>query len=107
MKTDSIYHIVTQAQWALQQSNNYYTQASLLAEGFIHCSTAEQLQPTIQRYYAAEQQVVVLTINPALLTVPLKYELAPSVGELFPHVYGVINMVAIIKVQICKVASNS
>ncbi len=100
MKNIIIYHIVTVTEWELQCNTTTYTHASLLTEGFVHASTAEQLTATIQRYYANEKQVVVLHLNTTKLTAPLLYELAPSVNQLFPHIYGLINKDAIEKVEI-------
>jgi uncharacterized protein (DUF952 family) len=94
-----IYHIVTLASWEAQLVNDFYIHESLDTEGFIHASTAAQLEATIQRYYADCEKVIVLTIDTNLLTAELKYELAPSVNELFPHLYGRLNKSAIVHVE--------
>lgn len=72
------------------------------AEGFIHCSTADQVQGVLERYYAGRKELLKLTIDPARLSSPLKFELAPSVNEEFPHVYGPINPEAVISVEEVK-----
>jgi uncharacterized protein (DUF952 family) len=94
-----IYHIVTLTEWELQKNNPTYIHTSLANEGFIHCSTANQLVATINRYYANEKSVFVLHIDIEKLNPELKYELAPSVNQLFPHIFGEINREAIIKVE--------
>ena len=38
-------------------------------------------------------------INEEKLTAVLKYELAPSVNEAFPHIYGMLNLDAVVKVE--------
>jgi uncharacterized protein (DUF952 family) len=43
--------------------------------------------------------LVKLIIDTEELSSPLKYELAPSVNENFPHVYGVINLEAVVAVE--------
>jgi uncharacterized protein (DUF952 family) len=103
MTNEYIYHIVTLTQWELQKNEQIYIHPSLAAEGFIHASTAEQLQATIQRYYANEKSVIVLKIEVAKLKNTLKYELAPSTNQLFPHIFGVLNMDAVVELRQVKV----
>ncbi len=99
MQDQYIHHIVTTAQWDLQKNNNTYIHDSLATEGFIHASTAAQLAATIQRYYANEEKVIVLTIDVTKIEPELVYELAPSVNEYFPHIFGELNMDAVVKVE--------
>lgn len=92
------YHIVTPAQWALFADSIYYEAESLHTEGFIHASTAEQLEATMNRYYKGQPTVLLLKIESAKLSAELKYELAPSVNEYFPHIYGQLNKDAIVNI---------
>ncbi|MFN8889124.1 MAG: DUF952 domain-containing protein, partial [Cyclobacteriaceae bacterium] len=77
------------------QSN--YSVSSLETEGFIHCSTHDQIEGTLQRFFVGQQNLVLLHIEPSRLNHPLKYEEAD--GKMFPHVYGPINREAIVKVE--------
>ena len=90
-----IYHITTKQNWlqALQDGN--YTSPSLFTEGFIHNCTETQVDAVLQRYYAGQNDLVKLHINETKLTAELKYELAPSVNEEFPHIFGPINIDAV------------
>ena len=93
----SIYHIVTPKSWEAQRDMDIYEHASLEAEGFIHCSYAGQIDGVLERYYKGIEKVLVLTIDPALLTSKLVEE--PSTGgEIYPHIYGKINREAILEV---------
>ena len=49
--------------------------------------------------YKNENNLVKLTIDPSKLKSELKYELAPSVNEWFPHVFGPINVEAVVAVE--------
>lgn len=98
-----IYHIVTLTEWELQKNNTHYTHPSLLVEGFIHTSTKEQLAATIKRYYANEEKVVVLTIDSSKVQPEIKYELAPSINQLFPHLFGELNLDAVVEVKVLVV----
>ncbi len=93
-----IYHIVTPEVWAKVKDENEYEAESLATEGFIHCSYRNQLDGVLERYYANQSKVVVLHINPHLLTANLVAE--PSTGgEVYPHVYGKINKAAIVETE--------
>ena len=93
-----IYHVTTKEEWIIVQVNDYYEAPSLAIEGFIHCSTANQVQGVLERYFTGKTNLVKLVIDTTLLSNELKYELAPSVNEEFPHVYGTINLDAVIEV---------
>ena len=90
-----IYHVTTKKNWETALHNGSYITPSLATEGFIHNSTMEQVAGVLLRYYAGQTDLVLLHINEKKLTAELKYELAPSVNEMFPHIYGAINLEAI------------
>ena len=101
-----IYHITSRSAWNEARSRGDYRAESLETEGFIHCSTEEQLVPVAQKFYPGQQGLLLLVIEPALLESDLKWEPPadnvppPGVpeGDLFPHIYGPINLDAIVKV---------
>jgi uncharacterized protein (DUF952 family) len=95
-----IYHITGRKEWEEALSKGYYEAPSLATEGFIHCSEENQVAGVLDRYFKTAADLVKLSIDPDKLTSELKYELAPSVNEKFPHVYGPINLVAVIHVEI-------
>jgi uncharacterized protein (DUF952 family) len=99
MTNEYIYHIVTVIEWDLQKNNKTYIHPSLQLEGFIHCSTLEQLKPTIGRYYAKEAKVIVLKIDVVKIEPELMYELAPSVNQYFPHIFGELNLSAVVEIE--------
>ena len=100
-----IYHVVTEANWqnALQTAGSggqgFYEAESLAKEGFIHTSKAEQVARVLERYYKNQSNLFLLHIDETKLTAPLKYELAPSVNEEFPHIFGQLNLDAVVKVE--------
>ena len=93
-----IYHITTNSEWAEAMQKGFYVAPSLATEGFIHCSEEKQVKGVLERYYVGKKDLVKLVIDPDKLESPLKYELAPSVNESFPHVYGTINIDSVIDV---------
>jgi uncharacterized protein (DUF952 family) len=91
-----IYHLVTPAAW--KAAVEEYRADSLDTEGFIHCSFAEQVARSANRFYASADELLVLHIDPQHLSSPLKVEAAGS-GEAFPHVHGPINRAAVLRVE--------
>jgi uncharacterized protein (DUF952 family) len=101
-----IYHITSLKAWREALQRGDYRAESLETEGFIHCSTATQVLPVAERYYFGRGRMLLLAIDPSLLSSDLKWE-RPSGGgpppgvpedDLFPHVYGPVNLDAIVRV---------
>ena len=97
MESSYIYHITTTAAWEQALLEGAYTADSLAIEGFIHCSTADQVAGVLDRYYKGQTNLVKLTINKSKVTSPLIFELATSINEVFPHIHGPINVSAVVK----------
>jgi uncharacterized protein (DUF952 family) len=93
-----IYHIATLEDWVLHHNNATYQPQGYLKEGFIHCSTKEQVSGVLERYYAGVNNLILLHIDETKLAAELKYEEATN-KELFPHVFGPINKEAIVRME--------
>lgn len=93
-----IYHIVSAADWAKQESQPSYEAASLPTEGFIHLSTKEQVAGTLSRYYQHVPDLLLLYVDTDKLTSNLHYELATN-QESFPHLYGPLNKEAVVQIE--------
>lgn len=90
-----LYHLVAQATWDAQRDDTApYSPPSLAAEGFVHCSYADQLLATAARYYAGRGDLVVLRIDRKKLTAEVRDE--PVRDTSFPHVYGAIDRAAVV-----------
>ena len=94
-----IYHVTKKDDWDKALQQGFYQAASLATEGFIHTSTLPQVTGVLERYYKKQAGLILLHIDESKLTAPLKYELAPSVNEMFPHIFGPINIDAVIKIE--------
>lgn len=97
-----IYHITTVEEWQNAKEKGSYAAPSLFTEGFIHCSTEGQVNGVLQRYFAGKTALLRLTIDTEKLHSPLKFEMAPSVNEEFPHVFGPVNLDAVISINTLK-----
>ena len=101
-----IYHITRRKVWQIALSMGHYLAESLAAEGFIHCSTRSQVLPVAENFYKGQGGLILLGIEPTRLTSTLRWELPSdgtpppgvSEGDLFPHIYGPINLDAVVSV---------
>ena len=87
-----IYHITTPAAWQKGQLAGRYEPEGFELEGFIHCSKQEQIVGVGERYYAGQSGLLILGINPDKLTAKLVFENLIGGDELFPHIYGPLNL---------------
>jgi uncharacterized protein (DUF952 family) len=100
-----ILHITTRKDWENSTLEGEYSAPSLLSEGFIHCSTFIQTLDTANIFFKGQDGLVLLCIDENKLKSECKYENPtgggnhyPNVGKSFPHIYGPININAVIKV---------
>lgn len=94
-----IYHLATEKDWEAAMSRGTYKIPSLASEGFIHCSTREQLMESARLHFAEHQRLVVLHIVEKRVKELLKWEPSRE-GALFPHIYGPIPVEAIEDLEI-------
>jgi uncharacterized protein (DUF952 family) len=61
-------------------------------DGFVHLSSAAQLAGTLERHFAGQSGLVLLTLETARLPqAALRWE-ASRDGQLFPHLYGPLDV---------------
>jgi len=90
-------HICQPEDWQSALQSGGYAPASIQSEGFIHCSTPDQLLEVANHFYHPIPGLIVLWISPPLVQPEIRWE---AVGDaLFPHIYGVLNLEAVIKVS--------
>jgi len=92
-----IYHIVSEEKWNKAVQRGVYLGDSLETEGFIHASEIDQVVEVANSLFAGQEHLIILVIDKDKLTVPVKYE-DPGNGELFPHIYGPLNLDAVVDV---------
>lgn len=90
-----ILHIITKKDWQTAVAAGEYRAASLESEGYIHCSTLDQVLLPANERYTGQSDLILLTIDPTKLTAKLVYEDCYESGEQFPHIYGPLNLDAV------------
>ncbi|MFB2892508.1 DUF952 domain-containing protein [Aerosakkonemataceae cyanobacterium BLCC-F50] len=89
-----ILHITQESQWEQAKLTGIYYNNTLDTEGFIHCSTIQQIERTANKFFANQTGLVLLCIESEKVPAEIKYE---AVGEeKFPHIYGALNIDAVI-----------
>ena len=94
-----LYHITSAAEAREAGKTGVYEPAAFAREGFIHCSYAYQVAATANRIFRGRPDLVLLEIDPAGLDCPVVDENLEGGVELFPHIYGRLNMSAVIRVR--------
>lgn len=93
--TIHIFHLAEPAEWV--RSTDVYSPPSVEEEGFVHCSTADQLPVVARERYIDHNGLILLTVDPdALDHETLVYEDVYGEGEEFPHVYGPLPTSAVV-----------
>ena len=99
-----LFHLSLVDDWAAAQRTGEITDStrdmSLAEEGYIHCSFADQVAGVARRFYGDLDTVVLLRIDPALVTSPVVVEDLVGSGVEFPHVYGPIPVAAVVDAQV-------
>ena len=92
-----VYHIATVADWDRRDGD--YRPTGWESEGFVHFSGPDQLVATANRRFAGRRDLVLLTVEPSRLGSPLVWEDSYGSGTEFPHVYGSIELDAVVAVS--------
>ncbi|SFA97677.1 Uncharacterized conserved protein, DUF952 family [Poseidonocella pacifica] len=82
-----IYKIFRADEWAAFDAAGETAGAPIdLSDGYIHFSTEDQLQGTLDKHFAGESDLWLLALDPDALGPALRWEPARG-GALFPHLY--------------------
>jgi uncharacterized protein (DUF952 family) len=94
-----IYHITRREDWDTTQNNGEYRADSLATQGFIHFSLKYQIVRVADTIYRGQPDLVLLCVDENQLDADMRFEPPdPTIpahhytGELFPHLYGALNL---------------
>lgn len=99
-----ILHIAERDRWETESRTGTYTASTLGQElrdvGFIHCSLTEQVRSTLTNFYRdSPEPLVLLEIETDLLDEEWRFDPVPATGQDFPHLYGALNVDAVVRVS--------
>jgi len=91
-----VVHVCSKAEWTAAQVIGSYEPSSLKTEGFIHLSKPDQILRVANQFFSTQKDLVLLWIHAARLSAELRWESPPLTdpnhGEMFPHLYGSLNL---------------
>jgi uncharacterized protein (DUF952 family) len=99
MTAPTAFKVLTAQQWADFERERVFRGAPVdIADGYIHLSTAGQLEATIAKYFAGQNGLMIAEVDLACLGDSVRWEPARG-GDLFPHIYAELPMHAVIGLQ--------
>lgn len=102
----ALYKIVPAALWRAAERDGIFRGSPIdRRDGFIHFSTAAQVEETAAKHFADKRDLVLLHVDATKLGDKLKWELARG-GALFPHLYGDLDLKAVTKVDSLPLGSD-
>lgn len=101
-----IYKICRAGEWRdAEQAGAFRGAAIDLEDGYIHFSSGEQVAETAARHFAGCDDLVLVAVAAAALGAALKWEPSRG-GALFPHLYGVLTLDAVLWVKPLPLGGN-
>ena len=94
-----VYHMLEPQDWHAACSKGYYEAASLKSEKFIHFSHLNQVERVANLFYQNLEQMLLLEVDPTLCSAKWIEEDSEGTGELFPHLYGVLEVSAVKRIH--------
>jgi uncharacterized protein (DUF952 family) len=95
---DTILHIARRVDWETARTHPPYHADSLKTDSFIHCSTVEQVLKPANEMFHGQTGLVLLVIDTAKVQADIVYEDCYETGLEFPHIYGPLNVDAVVKI---------
>jgi len=99
-----LFHIVSVADWVGRAET--YAPSSFDADRFIHCSKSNQIEAVAKRLFRGRADLLLLTIDPNRVHAPIRYENLEGGDEQFPHIYGPLNVDAVVTVRALRVSEE-
>ena len=93
------FKVLTAQQWADFERERVFRGAPVdIADGYIHLSTAEQLEDTLAKHFAGQTELMIAEVDLICLGDAIRWEEARG-GELFPHLYAELPIHAVVSLQ--------
>jgi len=93
-----IFHITRREAWDKAEGEGVYRSETFPTEGFIHCSTSDQVVQVANIRFRGQRGIVLLGIDTERVSADIRYENLEGGEQMFPHIYGEINVDAVMRV---------
>lgn len=93
-----ILHCMKKETWEEIKNKKYFGEDNIKLEGFIHCSSVEYMWRVAPNFKNLTEELILLCIDTDKLESEVRWEDGDNCGRSYPHVYGLINLGAIINV---------
>ena len=101
-----IYKICPASAWREAERHGVYQgSADDARDGFIHFSTAAQVPETLRKHYFGQRALFLVEVDGDALGSELRWERSRN-EELFPHLYGELDVGAVISVASLNMRSD-
>jgi len=94
----TIFHITSRQEWNRAEAEGVYRSKTFPTEGFIHCSTSEQVLQVANIRFHGQKGLVLLVIDSDRVTADIRYENLEGGVQMFPHIYGELNINAVVRI---------
>ncbi len=102
----SIYKIVPAALWREAEIAGVFRGAPIdLADGFIHFSTATQVEETASKHFGGQADLLIVRVDTEHLGDKLKWEVSRG-GDMFPHLYSELSLSDVIATEPLPLGSD-
>jgi beta-hydroxylase len=99
MTASTAFKVLTQQQWVDFERERVFRGAPVdIADGYIHLSTAQQLESTIAKHFAGQTPLMIAEVDLIQLGDAIRWEEARG-GDLFPHLYAELPIHAVVSLQ--------
>ena len=94
-----IYHLSRKDDWVASEISDFYDgSVEDSIDGYLHFSTAKQVEASANKHRKGEKNLLLLEVDTKKLkNSDLRWEQARQ-GELFPHIYGSLDKLAVTRV---------
>ena len=102
----TIYKICERAAWREAEKLGLYRGSAVdHRDGFIHFSTAPQVPETLRKHFFGQRALFLVEVDDEALGAGLRWERSRN-EELFPHLYGELDLGAVISVMNLNMRSD-
>jgi uncharacterized protein (DUF952 family) len=101
-----IYHIATEVDWQNCIKGDLYAPGRFNTDGFIHCSTKNQIERIANSIFRAYSKVRLIFVDDEKEKEFIVYENLEGGKEVFPHIYRKLPQDSIVKTVLLEKSVN-